>query len=242
LAPPTQLGPLPALRYLQDSGLAPHEAPRAIIGSALLPCIFVNDVLPLDRRIKESPYYVLEYRQYWHRLWSDLIPAGTTRTMTEVTGMLSGAQTQNNMRNSIDMSIGVDWNIRFGTRSNPFSQQITRNLNVLRSNTITDLGERTEQVRYLNPNPTDVRYARFAVGHEYVLRRMNGTQVASWVAVDNRSMYLLTFPTNASIIMENNTILSADSSYDLSVWKTPMKIKNGQVIQKNEYNSKQYNE
>ncbi|MEC5308889.1 hypothetical protein, partial [Bacillus thuringiensis] len=25
LAPPTQLGPLPALRYLQDSGLAPHE-------------------------------------------------------------------------------------------------------------------------------------------------------------------------------------------------------------------------
>ncbi|MFV1457082.1 hypothetical protein [Bacillus mycoides] len=235
------LGPLPALRYLQDSGLSPAEAPRAVVGSALLPCIFVNDVLTLPARMQQSPYYVLEYRQYWHRLWSDIIPAGGDSWVQEITGMLGGAPAQANMRRIIDMSIAPDLGIRFGTQSTPFSIKIAEGLRRSRSSANQDIGETNDRVRYTNSTNQATRFARFALGHEYVLKRMDGRIMNTWTVIDRSSMYLLSFPQTAFLTMECDKITCTDNSYDLSVWKTPMKIQSGQIIEKNDKNSKPYN-
>lgn len=101
---------LPNLTGLNDSGPSNDEAPRAIIGSVLIPCIFVDDVIALEQKIKNSPYYILHYKQYWYRLWSDILQSGSARVFTETTGIPPVSQTQ--MRNTIDMSIGAEMNMK----------------------------------------------------------------------------------------------------------------------------------
>ncbi|MGE7625241.1 hypothetical protein ACQKMD_20155, partial [Viridibacillus sp. NPDC096237] len=228
----TPLEPIPELTNLNDAGPSPAQAPRAVIGSALIPCLFINDVIPLDRRIRESPYYVLEYRQYWHRLWSDSFFVGGSRTVTEETGISTGAQ--ENMRNTINMSIGADWGLQFFQQSNPFSQQILSGLSTSRSFTTVPLGPNIAQSVFRNPNQFTTRFSRFARAFEYQLRRTDGTIVGTWVAVDNRSMYIKTFPHNAPVMLEDQKIVRSNNSYDLSVWKTPMIIKDGEIKTKNE--------
>lgn len=49
------LGLLPELIGLTDADLNQTETPRIIIGSVLIPCIFIEDVLPVDQRIQQ-PY------------------------------------------------------------------------------------------------------------------------------------------------------------------------------------------
>ncbi|MGF1438752.1 hypothetical protein ACQUW6_32175, partial [Bacillus thuringiensis] len=67
---PTTLGPIPELTNIDDSGKPPKPA---LVGSALLPCIFVNDG-PLSQRIQDSPYYILECYDYWKLISSHVIP------------------------------------------------------------------------------------------------------------------------------------------------------------------------
>ncbi len=225
----TNLEPLPELTGLNDTGFSPAQAPRAVIGSTLIPCLFVNDVIPLNQRIKTSPYYVLQYRQYWHRLWSFQFATGDARFISESTGMLPGAQSD--MRKNIDISIGADWNLRFFENSTPFRQQINAGLGTQSSFTDTILGETTVESRYVNNNFFPTRFAMFVKAHEYVLTRMDGTVVSSpWLALDNRTTYLKSFPNNATLLIENQKIVYADNSYDLSVYKTPRVIRNNQII------------
>ncbi|PHD58330.1 hypothetical protein COF61_23305 [Bacillus toyonensis] len=209
------LGPAPVLTSLSDYGPSPAQAERAVIGSALIPCIFVNDVLPLERRIKESPYYVLEYRQYWHRLWTDEIPSGDRRSFGEITGILPNAQAS--MRDMIDMSIGADWGLRFGDSSTPFKRGILNSLNTQGSYADVDLGTQTGSNQLTNFNSFSVRYARFVKAHEYRLTRSNGTVVTTpWVALDYRVPQTARFPLNAQL-SQNYKIISSYNSYDLPV-------------------------
>ncbi|MGE6593773.1 hypothetical protein ACQKFU_30530 [Bacillus mycoides] len=209
------LGPPPVLTSLNDQGPSPAQATRATIGSALIPCIFVNDVLPLNRRMQESPYYILEYRQYWHRLWTDEIPASGRKPFEEITGILPNAQAS--MRNMIDMSIGADWGLRFGDNSTPFMRGVLDSLNTLASYANTDLGDRTLVNQFDNLNGFPVRYARFVKAHEYRLTRLNGTLVTTpWVALDYRVPQTSKFPLNAQF-SQDYKIISSYSSYDLPV-------------------------
>ncbi|MEK4841285.1 hypothetical protein [Bacillus sp. FSL L8-0152] len=215
LSTPTELGPPPVLTSLSDAGPSPEQATRAVIGSALIPCIFVNDVLPLDRRIQESPYYKLEYRQYWHRLWTDEISSGDRRLFDEITGIPPNAQI--NMRNMIDITIGADWGLRFGNNSTPFKRGILNGLNTLGSYANTDLGDRFANVTQINFNAFSVRYARFVIAHEYRLTRSNGQLVTTpWVALDHRLPQTARFPLNAQSL-QNYKIISSYNSYDLPV-------------------------
>lgn len=227
---PTPLEPLAELQSLQDSGPNPLDAKRALIGSASIPCLFVNDpIMTLENRIKQSPYYILQYRQYWHRLWSHQFAAGEARILTEITGALPIAL--EDMQKKIDISIGADWGLRFFEKSTPFRQQIISSLGTQRSFTDINLGSTTVETRYINNSFFPTRYAMFVRAYEYVLTRLDGTVVSSpWVALDGRSSYLKSFPNNATLVMEHQKIVNVDNSYDLSVYKTPRTIKNNGII------------
>ncbi|WP_170953277.1 hypothetical protein [Bacillus thuringiensis] len=191
LPPTTELGPVPELKGFND--ILPENddeerVKRAIIGSTLIPCVLVNDSILLADRIKEHPYYTLEYRQYWHLLWSDLLTAGSSQKKTEVTGISNGAQ--ENMKQLISMSIGTDLGLKCTGKSALFKEQILSRLDIKLSYN-TDLEETTKMVDVENPNDFTVRYAKYAKAHEFILRRSDGTVVDSpWVVVDENKMYL----------------------------------------------------
>gem|GEM_PF-3077533 len=238
----TPLQPLQPLTGLNDAGPSSDQAPRGIIGRTYIPCLFVNDpVLTLENRIKQSPYYVLEHRQYWHRLWTDVFTAGERREYHEVTGITQNAQ--NDMNNRINITIGADGpsRLRFGNLSAPFSQQILLNSNTLGSFSNVNHGLRTDISSYLNTQFQQVRFSRFVKAYEYRLTRADGSPVGTpWVVLDRKEMDLRTYPHNMRLNLENDKIVNSDNSYDLSVWKTPIQLKDGEIITENDKNSKPY--
>lgn len=197
----TTLEPIPELTQLNDSGLHPNEAPRAIIGNVFIPCIFVNDVIPLEQRIKQSPYYILQYQQYWHRLWaSGPMGSGDSRIVPEATGISNDMQA--NMRHMIDMSIGADLGLRFFDRSKPFRQKILSGLNTMGSLFNIDLEETIEEVRITHPISSGASFVRYARGNEFTLTRLDGTQVSTWGMVDPDTRYLKAFPPGSPLVIE----------------------------------------
>ncbi|PES30627.1 RICIN domain-containing protein [Bacillus cereus] len=191
LFPPGELGPIPELTGFNDLLPENEDAKRVVIGSELIPGILVNDSLTLADRIKKNPYYILEYRQYWHLLWSDVFTAGSKKIKTELTGISEGAQEK--MKELIGASICTDIGLKFVDKSEPFGKQITSGLTVLHSCN-DELGETTTITDVENPNDFTVKYARYARAHEFVLKDSTGKVVGDpWVAVDENDMYLKMF-------------------------------------------------
>nr|WKC58921.1 insecticidal toxin protein [Bacillus thuringiensis] len=162
---PTTLGPIPELTNLDDFGKPPQPA---LVGSALLPCIFVNDRTP-SQRIQDSPYYILECYDYWKLISSHVIPPNDTAQWMEETGVHSGVQ--DNMRQTIDMSIGSDKRLRYFNLSDPFRQSISRNINILRSDTGSDLSYTYGPNYHENKTSGQLRYAKYYVAREFVLKK-----------------------------------------------------------------------
>ncbi|MEN3132920.1 hypothetical protein [Bacillus albus] len=188
LPPISELGPVPEVTGFNDPLPQNKDAKRAVVGSAYIPSILVNDDLSSGDRIKKNPYYTLEYRQYWHLLWSDLFTKGSNKLKTEVTGALDGAQ--ENMKEVVGMSIGADLGLKFTETSDPFKKQIVSGLNSKQSHA-AELGQTTTITNVENPEDVTVRYAKFARAHEFVLKDSDGKVTEGpWVVVDGNEMYL----------------------------------------------------
>ncbi|PEA86377.1 hypothetical protein [Bacillus thuringiensis] len=184
----SELGPVPEVTGFNDPLPENDKAKRAIKGSVLIPSILVNDHLSLADRIKKNPYYTLEYRQYWHLVWSDLFTAGSNKIKTEVTGISNDAQEK--MKLAVGMSVGTDLGLNFTEKSEPFMKQIISGLNGKESHTV-DLGETTTITDVENPEDFTVRFARYARAHEFVLKDSDGKVAGGpWVVVDGNEMYL----------------------------------------------------
>lgn len=228
------------LMSLDDTGVNPKNAPRSIQGSVLIPAIVVSDIIPIDKSIKESPYYVLTYKQYWHKSWSVLLEPREERLVTDVFGMYE--LTQQNMKKAIDISVGADYKLRFFDKSDGFKQQIYRGLNTLPSQVDKDLIDREITYTRANNSFERVRYVKYSLAYEFELTRMDGTPVAEpWVAYHEDTI-VKTFPHNMSLLVDNLNLVRAGNSYDLSIYKTPFTLKDGQIYRKNEHNSRLYYE
>ncbi|MGD6836576.1 hypothetical protein ACQCVL_08365 [Bacillus thuringiensis] len=235
---PTPLEVPKNLMNPDDTGVNAEDAPRAIKGSVLIPAIVVSDIIPLEQSIKNSPYYVLKYKQYWHKSWTVLLDPGQTIPVTEDTGMYENTQT--NMKETIDMSIGADWKLRFFSKSNGFQQQIYQGLNTLPSQASQDLSFNRLTYSKTNINSKQVRYVKYNLAYEFELTRMDGTPVsAPWVAFHPDTV-IKTFPHDMSLLVDNLKLVRAGNSYDLSIYKTPLILKDGQIYRKNAHNSKLY--
>nr|AAK64558.1 crystal protein ET69 [Bacillus thuringiensis] len=236
LPPRTTLEPPRALTNINDTGDSPAQAPRAVEGSVLIPAIAVNDVIPVAQRMQESPYYVLTYNTYWHRVISAILPGSGQTTRFDVN--LPGPN-QSTMVDVLDTAITADFRLQFvgSGRTNVFQQQIRNGLNILNSTTSHRLGDETRNWDFTNRGAQG-RLAFFVKAHEFVLTRANGTRVSDpWVALDPNVTAAQTFG-GVLLTLEKEKIVCASNSYNLSVWKTPMEIKNGKIYTKNEWNTK----
>nr|WFP21571.1 Tpp36-like protein [Bacillus thuringiensis] len=207
LSTPTTLDVPENLKSRDDLGVEPNVAPRAIIGNALIPCILVNDYqYSLADKMKNHPYYKLEYRKYWHRLWTDLVPYAITDTKKEErTGMVAG--NQNNMENIINMSVGNDLGLRFNTMTDRFKMDISSALGI-KVSYANNLGEILDEYTVANVREANgVRYVRYALGHEFVLTRSDGSEVGKWYALDPNNRLTRTFPTVQTASIEDEELL-----------------------------------
>ncbi|MDY0855561.1 hypothetical protein SPE26_32745 [Bacillus thuringiensis] len=180
LQPPSKLGPIPELTHLGDYGNPPAPA---LVGTALLPCIFVND-RTMSQRIKDSPYYILECYDYWKLISSHEVQPYETKGWEENTGMNRSAQ--DDMRDMINITIGNDKRLRFFNLSSPFRQSIVNNINISASNETTDLPARYEPNSFTNNTSLPIRYAKYFIARQFLLKRSNQTTpIRSWEYVDN---------------------------------------------------------
>ena len=187
----SSLGPVPELTGFDNPLPENDEVKRAVIGSVHVPCILVNDIMPIADRIKKHPYYVLEYRQYWHCLWSDVFAAGSNDMKTEETGMYFEAQ--ENMKKLIGVSIGADLGLKFNNKSGLFKKQIVQGLNTGESYG-AELGDTTDRLFVENHDNVPVRFAKYARAHEFVLKDSTGEIVGGpWVAVDKKDKTLKSY-------------------------------------------------
>ncbi|MGE6619164.1 hypothetical protein, partial [Bacillus mycoides] len=188
--------PLREPRQLTHSGdMGDEPTPRAIQGNALLPCIIVNDIgLSLDKKIKESPYYILEYTQSWNRKFFDILESGSSVSFPETIGILTG--TQEDMRNKIDMTIGgpeagANWDLTgfmFGNRSLLFANKILSGLNLKATNYL-EMGSFQRIINQINTNNSKTTYVRYLKQHEFQLKRLDGTRVGGpWIMVENTAI------------------------------------------------------
>lgn len=182
-----------SLTSLDDRGIEPNNAPRAIIGNALIPAILVNDG-DISDRIKTNPYYRLTYKQYWHKTWSVQIPAFGRQTVRDITGMYPNTQTE--MKNIIDISIGNDWKLRFFNKSKLFQKQIYEGLNMLPSQSNDNLEFVTFDYDKLNTTQNEVRFVKYNLAYEFELTFANGIRVmAPWVMYTPEEI-IKTYPNN----------------------------------------------
>ncbi|KAA6447878.1 hypothetical protein DX932_32720 [Bacillus cereus] len=240
LPTPTNLQLPEDLKNYDDIGISPEGAPKAIIGSVLIPAIVVDEVLSLNQSIKESPYYILTYKQYWHKMWTLLLDPGHSRLVTENTGMYDS--TRQNMQKIIDMSIGADWKLRFFNKSNGFQRGICEGLYTSPSETDKDIGRSETIYTKMNINPKQVRYVKYNLAYEFELTRMDKTRVSIPWVVYHDDCVIKTFPHNMNLSIDNLNLVRAGNSYDLSIYKTPFTLKDGQIYRKNAHNSKLYYE
>ncbi|MGX4669830.1 hypothetical protein JNUCC74_11540 [Cerasibacillus sp. JNUCC 74] len=183
---PEKLIDPPELKGLDDLGISPSKAPRATIGSALIPAILVKDKIPLYDSIKESPYYILKYQQYWHKVWTSQLRPGEQNYYKLTTGV--SEKTQQDLKNTLDISIGSDWYLRFYKKSLPFNQLICQALNMKRSSLVeTDLGLTEEEKDQINTSKYTQRYVIYNLVYEFELTRMDGTKINTWAAYNNNS-------------------------------------------------------
>ncbi|EOP78066.1 hypothetical protein IGM_06710 [Bacillus cereus HuB4-4] len=193
---PNPLGNPRELKSLHDIG----DEPKVLKGIALLPCIIVNDpgLSSLDQKIKQSPYYILEYTQSWNRTWTDALPSGSAATWPITLGILPSEQ--EDMRNKIDMTIGgpepganLDFTgFRFGNRSTNFASQILSGLN-LKSSNYSDMGKLVKIGSQVNTNNSTIRYVKYMRQHEFQLKRLNETSDPTpvglpWIMVENKEI------------------------------------------------------
>lgn len=171
----------------------PGDEPSVLKGKALLPAIFVNDpYLSLNQRIKESPYYILEYTQSWQRIWTDTLnPINGNAAWPETIGVINNAQ--ENMRNIINMTIagqnpGVGLGLRFGDKSFLFQKQILSGLSI--SETMYPDMESSERVSSQSNNSTvPIRFVRYLKKHEFVLKRLDGVKIGGpWIMMENTAI------------------------------------------------------
>ncbi|MES9782770.1 hypothetical protein ABWK43_18100 [Bacillus thuringiensis] len=185
---PTTLGPIPELTNLDDVGTPPAPA---VVGTALLPCIFVNDRTP-SQRIQDSPYYVLECYDYWKLIKSSIIQPGGFDNWWEETGIHSNVQAA--MKNMINISIGDDKRLRFFNLSDPFHQSIVEDINIPASTSNSDLSFITAIREHTNPYSTRLRFAKYFVARKFELKRLDGsTPIYTWEYIDDTKYVMKEF-------------------------------------------------
>lgn len=189
----TTLKEPPKISSINDSGMFPDDAERAVKGTALIPCIAIkDDSMPLSRRMEESPYYALECNVYWHLLWAEIIPAESSISVEETLGI--NRHEQNDMEDILNMTVASDFGLTFYQKTNGFKEQISSSLN-MRLSRVNDRLSMLERSYYMsNPQKSTAKYIKYAKAHEFVLKRTDGSIVDSWIAIDRRDSRMVIYP------------------------------------------------
>ncbi|MGG0233714.1 RICIN domain-containing protein [Bacillus tropicus] len=174
----------------------PQTSESVVVGASLIPCIMVKDNNASDyTKIHNSPYYTLVKEEYWEKVRSEIIPAGSTSKYT----IRSGVSTvdQQKMTDTLSMNFGADLGLKFGQQSANLKASITKTLQTEVSKTSTDSKEETEEKTIAGVPGKNTGFTAYQLVTKYTLKRTDGSVVSdSWSVRDKNQTLLRTIPNN----------------------------------------------
>lgn len=185
---PETLSPPPKLTSLDDVGVSDVKAPKALHGRALIPNILVKEEhLPSGTNIDTNPYYVLNYKKYWHNFKTGFIRPGQRDEYTLEKGI--HRETQQSFKDTIGISVGSDEKLKFSHKSSPFKGVIVDELNTNVSYR-EELDFSTTSMLYPNYEKYDIRYVMYVQVDEYELTRLDGTKIVEpWKVFTDKTIF-----------------------------------------------------
>ncbi|MCU5181925.1 toxin [Bacillus toyonensis] len=159
----------------------PQTSESVVVGASLIPCIMVNDSQTSDyTKIHNSPYYTLIKEEYWEKVFSTVVPAGVTRNYTLKTGMTKVDQQR--MTDTLSMSIGADFGLKFGDATASLKASITKTLQTEISTTETNIDENSDSVTVTSAAGKTTGYTGYQLVTKYTLKRADGSVVSNpWI-------------------------------------------------------------
>ncbi|NKQ20509.1 RICIN domain-containing protein [Brevibacillus laterosporus] len=191
--PSVETKPLPiAPQYKSLNDYLPDSTEPVVTAYTLLPCIMVNDNnWSADKKMQHSPYYMLTKTQYWKKIDSHTFAPHAQYTSETKYGM---SQTdQESMTRNTNISVKADAGFSFKAVSIGISKSVTKELQVSKSTTTTQMTEQTNSETIANPNNYTVAWTKYALVTEYTLKRGDGIRVSDpWTVInknDERESY-----------------------------------------------------
>ncbi|MED1558649.1 RICIN domain-containing protein [Bacillus paramycoides] len=166
-----------------------------VVAATLIPCIMVKDNGASDyTKIHNSPYYVLEKEEYWEKVRSEIIPAGSTSKYTVKTGV--STVDQQKMTDTLSMNFGADLGFKFGDQTASLKYGITKTLQTEVSKTSTDSKEETEEKTVASISGKNTGFTAYQLVTKYTLKRTDGSTVSDPWSVRDKNQTLVRTITN----------------------------------------------
>lgn len=167
----------------------------AVVAATLIPCIMVNDNGASDyTKIHNSPYYVLEKEEYWEKVRSEIIPAGSSSKYTLKKGV--STVDQQKMTDTLSMSFGADLGFKFGNQSASLKYSISKTLQTEITKTSTESTESTEEKTIQSISGKNTGFTVYQLVTKYTLKRTDGSAVSGSWSVRNSDQTLVRTITN----------------------------------------------
>jgi hypothetical protein len=177
----------------------PDQTEKVITSYTLLPCIMVNDSWDIRQKIQNSPYYVLMKKEYWRKEFQEDLLAHESKDSEESWGM--NVSNNQEMEEKTGITVTADAGFSFKGVSASISTSISHELKVSRSTKTEKMVSKKTTLKYENPGPDNISYAKYSRVIEYILHRTDGTPVSNpWSVVQQNDTRMTTWPQNANII------------------------------------------
>ncbi|MBE5107882.1 RICIN domain-containing protein [Bacillus thuringiensis] len=173
----------------------PQASGSVVVGASLIPSIMVKDNGASDyTKIHNSPYYVLVKEEYWERVRSEIIPAGSSSKYTVKTGV--SIVDQQKMTDTLSMNFGADLGFKFGDTSASLKYGISKTLQTEVSKTSTDSKEETEEKTITSISGKNTGFTAYQLVTKYTLKRTDGSTVSDPWSVRDKNQTLVRTITN----------------------------------------------
>ncbi|MDA1775397.1 hypothetical protein PDJ95_29655 [Bacillus cereus] len=195
-------------QYKQVNETLPFETSHQLIGWTLLPYAFVKDhQLENQKRIKLSPYYVLEKYQYWKCIEHISLGPGEIKNSSYTYGTTSTIQ--QTLETHLGIIISQDGGFLFkknrltqyGGLTFDIKKKILNDLHIHEAITDIPMESITEEYVYTNPFQTKLfSCMKYILATKLVLKRVSQNdhdpyiEVEDWIFTDGNTIKITSYP------------------------------------------------
>jgi len=183
---------VPAANSFQDN--LPEETVKVVRGETLLPYFVIDETLPKDKQVEQTPYYRLQKLQFWTKVFQTVFagPAQTTKH-TVMNGMSKTHSVE--MKKTTKFSIEASGHAAFLEKLSGLKVTIARELSITETITTTTETSTTVEREVSYVGGQQLLYAEYVLSSQFSLQRASGIGVKEpWTASNSEEIRQVGFP------------------------------------------------